>query len=216
MNNEKNTMLISKHALQRMPNYLHTLKQHQKTEAYISAPILAAELNQNEVQVRKDLAAVSSTGGKPKVGYEISGLVYDIEEFLGYHDVTDAVLVGAGHLGKALLNFQGFENYGLKIVAAFDNDPDLEYTVIGRKPLFPIEKMTDLCTRMHIRIGIIAVPAAAAQEVCDLMVSSGVQAIWNFAMCPLQVPEGIIVENESLASSLAVLSHRLQVRGICE
>lgn len=177
---------------------------------YVSAPILAAELQLNEVQVRKDLAAVSSTGGRPKTGYRVSTLITDIEEFLGYHDISSAVLVGVGHLGQALLSYQGFSDYGLSIEAAFDRNPELDRAIVSGKTVFPMEKLVSLCQRLKVHIGIITVPAGAAQEVCDMLVEGGVKAIWNFAPTHLNVPDSIILQNENMASSFAVLSRKLQ------
>lgn len=201
---------ISKYVLQRLPYYLQCLKSREGREMYVSAPILAAELQLNEVQVRKDLAAVSSTGGRPKTGYRVSTLITDIEEFLGYHDISSAVLVGVGHLGQALLSYQGFSDYGLSIEAAFDRNPELDRAIVSGKTVFPMEKLVSLCQRLKVHIGIITVPAGAAQEVCDMLVEGGVKAIWNFAPTHLNVPDSIILQNENMASSFAVLSRKLQ------
>ncbi|MGI5978263.1 MAG: redox-sensing transcriptional repressor Rex [Oscillospiraceae bacterium] len=198
---------ISAQALQRLPLYLQYLKTLPDT-ANISARALGAALGFGEIQVRKDLAAVSD-GGRPKLGYVVSELRHDIACFLGYDNVNDAVLVGAGRLGRALLSYDGFSEYGLNIVAAFDADP----AVCGRdesgKYVFPLEKLPDLCERMKIEIGIVTVPAAAAQGVCDMLCRSGIRAIWNFAPAHLSVPAGVLLKNENMAASLAVLSQHL-------
>jgi redox-sensing transcriptional repressor len=186
---------------------LKTLNNENATT--ISAPVIAKALNLNEVQVRKDLAAVSSSGGKPKTGFVVSELIFDLEEFLGYDNVTEAVLVGVGQLGKALLSYKGFDGYGLKIVVAFDSDEAVAGMKIGETRVFPVEKLMDLCQRLNVHIGIITVPAQEAQNVCDMLVEAGIRAIWNFAPVHLNVPEHIIVQNENLAASLAVLSKQL-------
>ena len=153
-----------------------------------------------------------SSGGRPKVGYVTRELTSDIENFLGYHDVETAVLVGAGDLGHSLLSYDGFSGYGLEIAAAFDRDPALVGTTIAGKRVLSMEKLVDLCCRMQIHMGIIAVPGGEAQAVCDTLVSSGVLAIWNFAPVRLDVPEDVLVRNEDLAGSLAVLAKRLAER----
>ena len=163
------------------------------------------------MQVRKDLALISS-GGKPKVGYRISELEADIERFLGYDNINSAVIVGAGHLGKALMSYVGFKQYGLEIIAAFDSDPSLWNTAFNGITVFPPEKMADIAERLKLHIGIITVPAPHAQEVCDRLVEAGVRAIWNFAPTVLRVPEGILVQNENMASSLALLCNHLSQR----
>ena len=206
------TRSVSKQTLERLPNYLNFLKSLPEGSAStISTTAIAEALHLNDVQVRKDLAAVSS-GGRPKVGYVTRNLAADIENFLGYHDVGSAVLVGAGNLGRALLSYQGFSDYGLQIVAAFDRDEHLIGTTISGKQILSVEKLADLCCRMQIHIGIIVVPAEEAQKVCDILVSSGVLAIWNCAPVHLSVPENVLVRNEDIAGSLAVLAKRLAER----
>lgn len=200
---------IPMQTLQRLPLYLTWLKdKHRSGAANISAGAIAAELGLVEIQVRKDLACVSS-GGKPRIGYLIGDLITDIESALGYNNINEAVLVGAGRLGKALMGYEGFREYGLRIVAAFDTDESEIGTECGGTPIFPMEKLTDLCKRMNIRIGIITVPASHAQEVCDRLVESGVVAVWNFAPTHLKAPDHILIRSENMAASLAILSNHL-------
>ncbi len=200
---------ISVQTLQRMPMYLNYLNALPDDAApYISAKAIAEALGLGEIQVRKDLASVSG-GGKPKLGYPLAELRRDIAFFLGYDNVKDAVLVGAGRLGKALLSYAGFQNYGLNIVAAFDGALTTPVTDISGKQIFPMDALGDLCKRMKIQIGIITVPASAAQEVCDRMVESCVLAIWNFAPAHLTVPKNVMVRSENMAASLALLSKHL-------
>ncbi len=201
-------LTISRQTLLRLPQYLNYLKTLPPGAEYISATALAQAMSLGDVQVRKDLAAVSDRG-RPKVGYETGGLIYDIESFLGYDNADSAVLVGAGDLGRALLSYEGFSTYGLDIVAGFDTDRARQGVTRNGKRVFPISRLGEICRRVKIKIGIIAVPAAAAQSVCDIMVEAGVLAIWNFAPVHLVVPEGILVQNENMAVSLAVLSKHL-------
>lgn len=198
---------ISVQALQRLPQYLQYLKTLPDA-ANISARALGAALGYGEIQVRKDLASVSD-GGRPKLGYVVGELRHDIAVALGYDNVNDAVLVGAGRLGRALLSYEGFSDYGLNIVAAFDADFDVCGRDESGKQVFPLEKLPDLCRRMKIEIGIITVPAAAAQSVCDLLCQSGIRAVWNFAPAHVTVPQGVLLKNENMAASLAVLSQHL-------
>lgn len=198
---------ISKQALRRLPFYLDYLKKKQADGVRnISATTVANDLKLNEVQVRKDLAAVSLTGGKPKTGYVAEELIRDLESFLGYDNTKEAVIAGAGKLGQALLAYKEFERYGLDIVAAFDTDE----SIIDGKCILPAEKMPDLCSRLKIHIGIICVPPEYAQQVCDEMVACGILAIWNFTSVHLSVPSGVLVQYENLAASLAVLSQNLE------
>ncbi|HWS42850.1 MAG TPA: redox-sensing transcriptional repressor Rex [Pseudoflavonifractor sp.] len=201
-------LTISRQTLLRLPQYLNYLKTLPSGIEYISATALAQAMNLGDVQVRKDLAAVSDRG-RPKVGYETSGLIYDIESFLGYDNADSAVIVGAGNLGRALLSYEGFSTYGLDIVAGFDTDRVRQGVTENGKRIFPLSRLGEICQRVKIKIGIIAVPAAAAQSVCDTMIGAGVLAVWNFAPVHLTVPEGILVQNENMAVSLAVLSKHL-------
>lgn len=200
---------VSKQTFERLPAYLNYLKSLPEDEApNISATTIAEELGLNDVQVRKDLAMISS-GGRPKIGYVTAGLIQDIEQFLGYGNADRAVIVGAGHLGQALLCYHGFSEYGLEVVAAFDADREKCGTKIDGKPVLPMEKLPELCRRMNIRMGIITASAPAAQEVCDRLIESGIMAVWNFAPVHLKVPKNVLVQNENMAYSLAVLSKHL-------
>ena len=202
---------VSKAALKRLPVYLSYLKSTPKDAGeYISATALANALGMGEVQVRKDLAQISN-GGKPKLGYVREKLMDDIEQFLGYDNTTDAVLIGAGKLGQALCDYSGFSHYGLNILAAFDLEPSSESTASG-KAIYPMEKLEPFCKINKVRMGIITVPAPQAQKVCDQLMSCGIRAIWNFAPTHLDVPGHILVQNEDMATSLAVLSMHLQAQ----
>ena len=203
---------ISRATLKRLPTSLSYLKAlPSEASANISATALAAGLHMGEVQVRKDLALVSD-GGRPKIGYNREHLIADIENFLGYGNSNDAVLIGAGKLGRALLGYGGFAEYGLNIVAAFDANDTLIGTTNGGKPIMHLSRLGEVCQRYKIKIGIITVPAEYAQGVCDLLIENGILAIWNFAPKHLNVPDGILVQNENMAASLALLCKHLNER----
>ena len=202
---------ISKAVLKRLPSYLAYLKSIQDSATpYISATSLANALGMGEVQVRKDLAMVSD-GGRPKIGYVRESLIEDIEQFLGYDNTTDAVLIGAGKLGLALMGYKGFQEYGLNVLAAFDKAPKVEKTDEG-KPVYHISELSKFCHENKVLMGIITVPGEAAQEVCDMLIDSGIKAIWSFAPAHLEVPANILVQYENMATSLAVLSMHLQTQ----
>jgi redox-sensing transcriptional repressor len=175
----------------------------------ISSSVISDALGIHEVQVRKDLAIVSD-GGKPKIGYITKDLIADLEHFLGHDNYTDAVLAGVGNLGKALLSYENFKNYGLKIVAAFDAETPPAGTAFGEIKVLDADKITSVCKRLNIRIGIITVPAYCAQDVCDRLIAGGVRAIWNFAPINLKTPADIIIKNEDMAVSLAMLTRQLE------
>ena len=202
---------ISKSVLKRLPGYLAYLKNMpEDAPLHISATALANALGMGEVQVRKDLALVSD-GGRPKIGYLREGLIEDIEQFLGYDNTTDAVLVGAGRLGCALLGYSGFDEYGLNILAAFDIRPETKRKDSG-KPILPLDQMVPFCQEHKILMGIITVPTEFAQEACDRMIQAGIKAIWSFSPTHLDVPDHVMVHNENMANSLAILSMHLQAQ----
>ena len=202
---------VSRQTISRLPVYLGYLRSLEGSMLTISATAIAEALSLNDVQVRKDLAAVSSSG-KPKIGYVTADLISELENFLGYNSPSDALLAGAGTLGRALMSYQGFNAYGLNIVAAFDTDPNLINTQEAGKSILPLSQMKQFCEERRVRIGIITVPAACAQEVCEMMLESGILAIWNFAPVRLNVPDTILVQNENMASSLALLRSHLGER----
>lgn len=199
---------VSKATLGRLPDYLNFLKELPPDKVpYISATAIAKKLALGEVQVRKDLAAVSGAG-KPKLGYATAELVKKLEDALGCNRSTLAVLVGAGKLGRALLQYDEFRRYGVKISAAFDSN-EKAISLGSKTEVLPMSQFECFCKAQNIQLGIITVGEGSAQTVCDQMVKSGITAIWNFAPCKLNVPSGILLQNENLALSLAHLNNQL-------
>jgi redox-sensing transcriptional repressor len=199
---------ISKATLGRLPSYLEFLRNLPPDKVpYISATAIAKHLGLGEVQVRKDLAAVSGAG-KPKLGYVTAELVEKLENCLGCNRLTSAVLVGAGRLGRALLQYDEFEKYGVKISAAFDSN-ERAISLGTKTEILPMNQFEYFCKTQNTKLGIITVGEGSAQAVCDQMVKSGITAIWNFAPCKLNVPVGILLQNENLALSLAHLNNQL-------
>ncbi|MBQ1223744.1 MAG: redox-sensing transcriptional repressor Rex [Clostridia bacterium] len=200
---------LPKATLGRIPLYIQYLKElPDDNETTISAPTIARGLLLGEVLVRKDLAMVSGAG-KPRVGYRRVKLIQDLESHLGQDDFTNAVLIGAGKMGRALLDYGGFEEFGIKILAGFDCNESV-ITETKSKRVLPIKHIKNFCAENNIKIGIITVGQGSAQEVCNELISCGVRAIWNFAPCALTVPEGVILKQENLALSLAYLNSQLK------
>ena len=203
MGNTENA--VSKATASRMPAYLRYLKgEAGEGVEYVSSAAVAKALGVSAVGVRKDLALVASRPGKPRFGFEVRRLIEDIEKFLGYHRWTNAVIVGAGGLGRAILAYEGFENYGIHVIAAFDSSP-AKVGAVGGKPVYPMDRLKDIVLRFSVRVAILTVPRGSAQEACDEIVRAGVPAILNFAPVYLQVPDGVSVKYEDLAVSLAAL-----------
>lgn len=205
---DKSTDHLSLTTLRRLPVYLRYLRNQSGSGVeYLSSVAIAKDMNLSPMVVKKDLAVAILTEGKPRVGYHLISLIKDIETYLGYSNKKDAVIVGVGQLGRALMSYEGFANYGLNIVVGFDTDETI-HEVAGKKVLM-MDKFTNLVQRLNIHIGIITVPKELAQHVAELMVNAGIKAIWNWAPVTLQIPDDIVVKQEDLAASLAVLSVKL-------
>lgn len=199
-------------ALRRLPIYYRRLLQAlREGQRSVSSRELGDAAGVPDGQVRKDLSYLAYEG-RPGVGYDAQLLAGCIEEFLGLMNDKEAVLVGMGNLGRALASYGGFERCGLHIVALFDSDPARQVRLPDGRQVFPVEKLTNLAQRLQVRMGIIAVPEAAAQAVAEALIAGGVQVIWNFAPCKLQVGSDILVKNEDLAAELATLSHFITQR----
>lgn len=199
---------VSKKLLKRLPIYLNYLKSLPEDVENISATTMARDLELGDVQVRKDLATISNTG-RQKVGRPRKLLIQDIENYLDLATKTSAVVIGAGKLGQALLDYKGFSEFGLNIIAGFDIQPAKTHSE-GGKPIYPMNRLRSFCKSHEVTIGIITVPASGAQDVCNSLVACGIDAIWNFAPITLNVPEHISIQNENLAVSLTTL--RLQIK----
>lgn len=200
---------ISVPSLRRLPLYLRLLEAWRaEGRGQVSCTHLADALGFDPTQVRKDLAAAGATG-RPKVGYDLQGLRDTLAGFLGWDNPGEAFLIGAGPLGQALLAYEGFAARGMSIVAVFDADPARVGGSVGGKPVLPLAKLANLAARMHVRLGVLAVPADAAVATGRAMADAGLQGIWNFAPVRLDLGPLVVVEHVDLAQSLAVLSHRL-------
>jgi redox-sensing transcriptional repressor len=211
-NEAHNAPSIPQASLRRLPQYHHYLIDLEASGArQVSCSIIGRDLNLVPVQVRKDLQYTGIVR-KPKTGYLLRELIESIESFLGWNNVNEAFLVGAGNLGTALLGHERFSRFGLHIVAAFDTDPSKIGQRLYDKAVLPLDKLGDLAPRMSIHLGIITTPAESAQNVADQMIKAGIMAIWNFTPCRLRVPSDIFVHNEDLYSSLASLSWKLAGR----
>jgi redox-sensing transcriptional repressor len=211
INNQKNYSLgIPEPTVRRMPQYLNLIREIKHNgEKQISAPVIGRILRIDSTQVVKDLAYTGITG-KPRVGYVVEELLIALESFLGYNRQHEAFLVGAGFLGSALIQYNGFRDAGVNIVAAFDTDTSKIGTEICGIKVYNMNKFSDLVQRLHIPIGIITTPAEAAQSVAEQMVVWGIKAIWNFAPVVLRIPENIILQDTHFYANLAVIVNKLE------
>ena len=204
------TRLVSTKQLERFPIYLnHLVALKKEGKINTSAPQIAAVLGFSAEQVRKDLQVVTKSSGKPKAGRVIDELIHDINEFLGYGDTTGAVVVGCGHLGEAFMKYEGFLEYGLEILAGFDVASKKIGKIINGKKIYSMNNLEKIIMQLNVQIAIITVPSDAAQGVVDRLVNCGIKGIWNFANVHISAPDDVVIETVNLASSLAVLSHKL-------
>ncbi len=204
--------MISIPTIKRFPSYLRLLRQYKEDgEVWISATKLAGDLGLTAIQVRKDMAG-TGVEGKPKVGFKIDELIRAITENLGWDNTTDAIIIGAGHLGVALARYEGFSTYGLRIVAAFEKDQNKVGLPIGRTFVRSMDELKVFVREKDIHIAVITVPADSAQEVADVLVDAGIKAIWNFAPKDLRLPSHVVLQRTDLATSFAVLSAKCRRR----
>lgn len=210
---EGKTAEISKAAFLRFPAYLRYLKAEEAAGVgYVSSSEIAEDMHLSAVCVRKDLALVASEPGKPRLGFAVGKLIGDLERALGYHLKTHACVVGAGRLGRAFLVYDGFEHYGIDVVAAFDISP-AQVGALRGKPIYPMERLKEIVERENVKLGILTVPGDAAQQACDAMVEAGITAILSFAPAYVRVPEGVTLRCEDLAATLASLSAEAEKSG---
>ena len=200
---------VSDIVLRRLPKYIHFLRNLKKNgKVYTSATQISNALSIHHTQVRKDIA-LTGLRGTPKVGHKVNDLLVALRNFLNWNNVTDAFLVGTGNVGKALLNYPGFEKTGVKIVAAFDVDLNLIGNEISGIKVLSTDKLPDLASRLHAHIGILCTPAAQAQQTAEMMCENGMIGIWNFTPVTLKLSKNVVVENVDMYPSLAVLSHKV-------
>lgn len=192
-------------SLQRLPVYLNYLKALPADRAYISSGAIAEALDMGEVLVRKDLAYTSAMG-RPRVGYITKELIAALEDFLCCNGRRSAILVGAGALGRAVLSYGGFKNYGIEIVAAFDSSLEKIGVQIADKQVYDVQTLGEQVARLNAELAVLCVPAGCAQEVADLLIKSGIKAILNFAPVLIKAPDGVVVRHIDVAANLAVLS----------
>lgn len=190
--------------MQRLPVYLNYLKAG-GGDGYVSSGTIARALGMGEVLVRKDLAHTSATG-KTRVGYRRGELIEAIENCLGCRTRRTAVIFGAGGLGRALLSYGGFANYGIEIVAAFDSDPAKAGGSVAGKPVYLPAEAERVIGESGARLAVLCVPASAAQAAADMLVRCGIAAILNFAAVILKVPADVSVRNIDVAANLAIAS----------
>ena len=212
MTTTKRTSLISKATIDRLPLYFRTLRLVQDEGIdVISSDELGRRLGITPEQIRKDLASFGQFG-KKGVGYYVNELKHNVGGILGLDYHWNIAVIGIGHLGAALANYQNFVSLGFNLVALFDQDPKVIGTVQNHVKVEDVRELAQIVRERHVDIGIIAVPAAFAQEVADQLVTAGVKGIWNFAPIKMQVPDSMHIVNEDLSIGLSRLSYYITRR----
>ena len=201
---------ISVQTVRRLPQYLRVLYNlHAYGRLLVSSTELAEETQVPPIVIKKDLQTVHAPS-KMRAGFKVQGSIEAIENFLGWNNLNKAFLVGAGHLGAALLGFSGFKNHGLEIVAAIDTHPQRVGNEINGIHIYHTAQLKSIISEKKLKIAVLTVPVSAAQGITDTLVGCGIKAIWNFAPVKLNVPADVIVQQEDIAAGLAELCARLK------
>ena len=193
--------------LMRYYRFLAELTARERVNTVTSSQIAEA-LDIDPTQIRKDFSAIGLQG-MGRIGFDICEVCRRIRAVLGFDQRCEAVLIGTGHLGGALLAYSGFAKYGLHIVAAFDNDQQKIGGKIAGCTIRSTMLMKSYVAEHKIRLAILATPVEVSQELTDRLVSTGVKAIWNFTPTQLAVPEGILVRDEHISTGLSEITYHL-------
>ncbi|MFI5338483.1 MAG: redox-sensing transcriptional repressor Rex [Candidatus Methylomirabilales bacterium] len=198
---------IPEKTITRLSIYLRCLEELEAgNTASVSSKQLAERFGLNSAQVRKDLAYFGQFGVRG-LGYYIAELKHNLERILGLKQDWEVALIGVGNLGSALIAYKGFQARGFQINLAFDSDQAKVGHQIDGVVVMDVAKLVPTLRKKKVKIAVLAVPAATAQSVADLLVDSGVTAILNFAPTQLLVPERVKVQNVDLSVLLKTLSY---------
>lgn len=198
--------------LRRLPWYLAYVGRLKACGVeYVSSTQISKDINVDASMIAKDLSHLNIRG-KTRIGYHVATLERELQEFLGFKRLHNAVVIGTGSLGSLLIQDNGLSDYGMRIVAGFDIEPSKVGTTVGGAPVYHMDCFEELLPGLGAEIGIIAVPAECAQQVCNQIVKAGIHALWNFTPFRITAPEGIVIQNTSIYAHLAVMYNRLEVR----
>ncbi len=202
--------LASMPTIKRLPSYLHVIEAAEKEgKEFISGTVIADELELEPIQVRKDLA-ITGIVGKPRIGFPVRDLIAAINQFLRWDREHQAVVVGAGHLGTALIGYDELAQRGVRIRAAFDLDQQKVGKTVNDVPIYSLGMLSDTIQELNIDIAILSVPPSHAQAVADMIVKAGIRAIWNFTTVKLKLPPNVVVQKEDMSSGYAMLSVKMK------
>ncbi|MCA9400222.1 MAG: redox-sensing transcriptional repressor Rex [Candidatus Omnitrophica bacterium] len=198
-------MKTAKLTVARLFKYYSVILQYKKL-GYMSifSQDLAEACGSTSAQVRKDFSLFGLTGNK-RGGYVIDELEEQLGELLNKKEIKKVIIVGAGNIGQALMNYDSFSKDGMSIEAVFDIDPMKHRE--GAIPIYPIEKLEEFIRNNKVTIGIIAVPHFAAQQVLDIMVSAGIKGVLNFASVSLRAPDDIFINDMHVGTELEIIGY---------
>ena len=189
--------------------YLAELTSRQSVDTVTSGQ-LGRVLDVDPSQVRKDFATIG-LAGVSRVGYDVCEVCRTIRTALGFDHRYTAVLIGAGQLGGALGNYDGFDRYGLHIIAAFDSDSSVVGTKKGKHTVRSVHDLKPFIEEHEVPVAILTTPVDVSQGLADLVTLAGVRAIWNFSPTRVSAPDGVLVRNEHISLGLAEISYHLRV-----
>lgn len=203
------SFILPEPTLRRLPWYLAYVEILKAGDIeYVSSTQISRALNVDASQIAKDLSFLSLKG-KTRIGYEVDAMISTLSDFLGFRKSHKALIIGAGSLGRALIHDSGLSRYGLEIVAGFDIDPARVDNDVRGVPVYHLDRLPEIVEQTGAIIAILTVPADAAQEAADTVISAGMKAIWNFTPYRVKTAEGIVMANTSIYAHLALIYNRL-------
>lgn len=201
--------ILPEPTIRRLPWYLSYVRMLDRLHVeYVSSTQISKELNVQSSQIAKDLSFLNIRG-KTRIGYEVRSLLSELENYLGFNRQHDAVVIGTGSLGMALMQDRGLEHYGLNIVAGFDVRDEVIGQRMGGVPVYDISRLSQWQGEHHVPIAILTVPVERAQETADLAIASGMTALWNFTPYRIKAPEDVVIANTSIYAHLAIIYNRM-------
>lgn len=207
-------MQLPEPTLRRLPWYLaYVTTLRKQGQQYVSSTHISAHVGVDASQIAKDLSFLN-VKGKTRIGYEVAALENVLRHYLGFAQLHDAVIVGTGSLGTALMRDRGLHRYGLNIVAGFDTNPDIIGGECSGIRIYHVDRLADICRDLDVDIAAITVPVGSAQQVADKCVEAGIHALWNFTPWRIQAPAGVVVQNTSIYAHLALIYNRLQSKDL--
>ena len=213
MAKNENQIILPEPTIRRLPWYLSYVRMLDNHHVeYVSSTQISKELNVQSSQIAKDLSFLNIRG-KTRIGYEVHSLVEELEGFLGFNRQHDAVVIGTGSLGTALMQDRGLENYGLNIVAGFDVRSEVIGHRVGGLPVYDISELAAWQREHRVSIAILTVPVERAQETAALAIASGMTALWNFTPYRIKAPSHVVIANTSIYAHLAIIYNRMHNTG---